>query len=211
MSLDAALGAHGVRVLFADDDLVIVDKPCGLPSQETRSGEAGVIDLLWRAGFAEAALHHRLDQPASGCLALSLSLRANPGLGRTFREHRAERVYHVILAGHLPGATTWERPLDGKAARTHVRPLATASGFTAAEVTLDTGRTHQIRRHAALAGHAVAGDQRHGGDVGRAWSRLALHAARLRLPHPVTGTPIEVAAPLPDDLLPLWRIAGGPG
>lgn len=203
-----ALAAAGIDVLYVDEDLVIVDKPCGTPSQSTRDGEPGVIDRLLRGGLQHACLAHRLDQPASGCLALGLSLEAAAPLSAAFREHRAKRVYHVILVGVLDAPVSWDRPLDGKRARTHVRPLATRSGFTACEVTLDTGRTHQIRRHAAMAGLPIAGDRRHGGDAGRAWPRLALHAVHLTLPHPVQGMPVEARAPLPADLRQLSRLAG---
>jgi len=205
-----ALAPAGVGVLHLDGDLLIVDKPFGVPSQATRTGEPGIIDLLVQAGLGDATLPHRLDRPASGCLALGLSKRAAAPLSAAFREHQAERVYHVLIAGVLERAVTWDRPLDGKPARTHVRPLSTGSGFTACQVRLQTGRTHQIRRHAALAGLPVAGDRRHGGDAGRAWPRLALHAASLTLAHPVHGETISVAAPLPDDLRQLWGIAGGP-
>lgn len=208
--LGADLRAAGVTVLYADEALAIVDKPAGLPSQRTRDGTPGLIEHLWEAGWTEAALHHRLDRPASGCLAIALSSTANTGLAAAFRERIAQRTYRVVLMGPLGQATTWDRPLEHLEARTEVRPLGAQAGFTAAEVHLHTGRTHQIRRHAAMAGCPVVGDRRYGAEAGRAWPRLALHAWRLALPHPTRGARVEVTAPLPDALVRLWRIAGGP-
>ena len=85
--------------------------------------------------------------------------------------------------------------------------------MTVLEAQLHTGRTHQIRRHAAGASHPVIGDRRYGGAAGRAWPRLALHAWQLRLPHPRTGKPLACEALPGEDLLPLltrsgWDTAG---
>ena len=208
--LQRALDELGASVLFADAHVLIVDKPFGLPSQGTRDGEPGLIEHVWRAGMPEATLPHRLDRPASGALAVGLCREVAGPLATAFRDHRAKRVYHVVVAGTVSAPVRWDRPLDGKPARTDAAPLGTASGFTTLEVRLHTGRTHQIRRHAALAGHPVVGDRRHGGELGSAWPRLALHAARLSLPHPAGGRTIQVQAPLPDDLARLWAVAGGP-
>lgn len=208
--LAAALQPHGVEVLYADPSLAIVDKPCGLASQRTAQGEPGLIDLLWEAGFSDAALHHRLDQPASGCLAVAMSAKANPGLANVFRDRTASRIYRVTLMGPLRQSVVWDAPLDGLEARTEVRPLAVKSGFTAAEVRLHTGRTHQIRKHAAMAGLPVVGDHRYGAEAGRAWPRLALHAWSLSLPHPIGGQTITARSEIPQALKRLWQIAGGP-
>jgi 23S rRNA pseudouridine1911/1915/1917 synthase len=76
--------------------------------------------------------------------------------------------------------------------------------FSFLRCTLETGRTHQIRQHALAAGTPVVGDRRYGGAAGRAWPRLALHAAVLRFPHPRTGVPVQVLSPLPADLCALF-------
>ena len=198
-----------MAVLYHDADLALVNKPHGLPSQADKGGQPGLIEHIWRAGFSDAALHHRLDQAASGVLAIAMSRRANPGLARAFQERSAHRVYVAVLGGPI-GTTTWERAIDGQTARTWVEPLGTASGWTAVRLRLDTGRTHQIRRHAAMAGCAVVGDRRYGAELGRAWPRLALHGWRLELRHPIRGDPVAAIAPIPDDLAGIWRSAGGP-
>ena len=77
------------------------------------------------------------------------------------------------------------------------------------ECGLETGRTHQIRRHAAGAGTPVVGDRRHGGAAGRLWPRLALHAVQLRLSHPMSDDPLVVDSPIPADLVELFdRVHG---
>jgi len=193
--------------LIRDRWLLIVDKPSGWPVQPTRAGEANVYEAL-SAAEPYVGLLHRLDRPASGCLLLTLDPTVNARLAAGFREHTIERTYHAILWGRVED-TTWDRPVGERPARTHVRALGHGSGFTAAEITLENGRTHQIRRHAAQAGHPIAGDRRYGGDAGRAWERLALHASALALRHSVTGAPLEVHAPVPADLAALWQLAGG--
>ncbi|MFT7519051.1 MAG: 23S rRNA-/tRNA-specific pseudouridylate synthase [Kiritimatiellia bacterium] len=198
---------HGLKILWQDEHMVVVDKPSGLPSQAGRDGRPGVVELLGSV-LPYVALHHRLDQPASGLMALALSKAANPGLARAFRERSAKRTYHAVL-GCPVKSTRWTQSVDGKSAQTSVEILGEGSGFCAARLRLHTGRKHQIRLHAAMAGAPVVGDRRHGGEVGRAWPRLALHAARLQLEHPVHGGPIDVVSPIPDDLKMLWRLAGG--
>ena len=116
--------------------------------------------------------------------------------------------YLVVVLGVLEGQGVWEAGLDGRSARTDWLSVAHGQGMCVVEATLHTGRTHQIRRHAAEAGHPVVGDRRHGGAVGRAWPRLALHAWRLSLPHPITGQTLSLEALPGPDLVPLLVRAG---
>lgn len=195
-------------IVYQDRWLLAVNKPMGLPTQ-ARADREGMDLFSWvLAREPLAALHHRLDQPASGLVLFAVHPDANKGLTEGFREHRIARRYQVVLAGDAL-AGSWDWPVDGKAARSEVHPLASDNGFTAARVSLDTGRKHQIRIHAAMAGTPVVGDRRYGAEAGRMWDRLALHAAELHLAHPVTGGSLTLRAPLPDDLAPLWEAAGG--
>ncbi len=195
------------RIRFEDTWLLVVDKPSGTPTQRTETGESGLYEALQKA-FPGLALHHRLDRGASGLVIFGKHPDANKGLTTAFRDHAIGRTYLAVLDGEVKDGT-WAKKLDGKDARTDVRALGRGEGATAVEINLHTGRTHQIRRHAALAGRPVLGDRRYGGEVGDRWPRLALHAARLAFKHPVTGARVELDSPMPDDLIVLWRAAGG--
>lgn len=196
--------------VFADRWLLVVDKPAGLATQATRAGEPGLYDQL-QAHERYLGLHHRLDQPASGLVLFTRDKAVNGAIAAGFRDHTIARTYLAVLwGGPLDDRTTWDVPLDGKRARTHVTVLGRDAGLSACRVVLETGRLHQIRRHAAMAGHPILGDRRYGGQAGRELSRLALHAAGLGLEHPRTHERLDLRAPLPDDLREAWVRAGGP-
>jgi 23S rRNA (cytosine1962-C5)-methyltransferase len=186
-----------MREVYRDRWLVVVDKPSGLPTQAGRDGRPGVFERL-RAQEAYVGLHHRLDTPASGLVLLSLDRAANVNLSLAFKQHTIERTYAVWVLGR-PGQGSWRADLDDKAAITHFESLAPGR-ISRLTVRLETGRTHQIRRHAQTAGHPVIGDRRHGGAAGTLHPRLALHAWKLHLKHPVTGEDLHLEAPIPADL-----------
>ncbi len=192
--------------VYRDRWLWVVDKPAGLATQD--DGGDDLVSLL-RPQVPYLGVHHRLDQPASGLVLFTTHESVNAAIAEGFREHKIRRTYLAVLDGDLEAPVTWAWKVDGKNARTHTAPLGRAGGRTAVELTLETGRKHQIRVHAALAGLPLVGDRRYGGDSGRAWPRLALHAARLALDHPAGAGPLAIEAALPADLLPLWERSGG--
>jgi hypothetical protein len=110
----------------------------------------------------------------------------------------------VAVLGDPGPEGRWEGPVDGLPAATRFVREGQRGAFSFLRCTLETGRTHQIRQHALAAGTPVVGDRRYGGAAGRAWPRLALHAAVLRFPHPRTGVPVQVLSPLPADLCALF-------
>ena len=193
-------------VCHQDKWLLAVNKPCGLPTQSPRGGGENLFDRL-RGDHRYVGLHHRLDTPASGLVLFTLSRSVNSAIADGFRSHTIQRRYQVVVVGNPGESGTWEDPLDGKAARTHWARLSSAGGMSILEVHLETGRTHQIRRHAVAAGHPVAGDRRHGGAAGHLWDRLALHAMGLDFVHPITGQALSLEAPLPADLTAVWAQA----
>ncbi len=192
------------RPVFQDSWILVIDKPSGLPSQPNRGGGANVHDLL-RSQFDYVGLHHRLDTPASGLMVLALDKRANKGLADGFRAHNIRREYKVAVLGDPGAKGTWDAPIDGRPATTHWTRISGAGGVSHLEISLETGRTHQVRRHSVQQGHPVLGDRRHGGAAGRLWPRLALHAWRLHLTHPVTGEPLVFESKLPADLASLFE------
>lgn len=189
---------------YRDEVLVVVDKPCGLPSQAGREGGARHVYGILSAAEPYVGLHHRLDTPASGLLLLTLSKSVNAVVSSLFAERKVERRYLMALVGDPGPAGSWDGPLDGRPAETQWRRLAHADGLSLLEARLITGRTHQLRRHAADAGFPLVGDRRHGGAAGRLWPRLALHAWRLRFPHPRTGEEVRVQSDPHADLEPLF-------
>jgi 23S rRNA pseudouridine1911/1915/1917 synthase len=183
-------------VVYEDAWLLAVDKPAGLPVAATRQA-AGALDERLRARHAGAVVMHRLDRAASGLVLVALAAEARAGMQAQLSAQAVVREYVAAVAGRLtPSAGRWTAPVAGKPAATQFR--VTRAGDRASELalTLETGRTHQIRVHAAAAGHPVVGDDRHGGPPA---ARLLLHACRLALTHPHTGAPLVLEAPPPAD------------
>ena len=184
---------------YRDAYLLIVDKPAGLATQSGRTPGPNLFDAL-RAEEPYVALHHRLDTPVSGLVLFSLSQEVNAQITEAFRSHRIERRYHGFVLGSPPADGIWDERLEDRPARTHFERIGTNGQMSGLLLTLETGRKHQIRRHAANAGFPLLGDRRYGGAAGTLHPRVALHASHLQWTHPITGEPLEVTAPLPDDL-----------
>ncbi|MBM3694458.1 MAG: RluA family pseudouridine synthase [Actinobacteria bacterium] len=222
-------------VVYEDEHLAVVDKPTGVVVHPGAGGGSGTLaaGLLARwpglRGVGEEGrwgLVHRLDQDTSGLLVVALSEAAFPVLRRMMARHEAERTYLALVRGIPEAATgTIEAPLGrdprrrgrvrvdpaGRAARTHYRRRAAWRNRDLAllELTLETGRTHQIRVHLSAIGHPLVADRRYGRDDGLA-PRLFLHAARLRFTHPITGAEVLVESPLPADLQEALEALGEP-
>ena len=139
---------------------------------------------------------------------LSLDRAANRPMTEALRAGRIDRRYRVVVVGSPGEEGVWDNDLEGQTARTRWRCLSRQQGMSVLECHLETGRTHQIRRHAQLAGCPVIGDRRYGGAAGRLWKRLALHAYRLGFVHPVTAEVMDFVSSCPSDLAPLLERAG---
>ncbi|HYD29262.1 MAG TPA: RluA family pseudouridine synthase [Azospirillaceae bacterium] len=229
---DAA--ALHARVLFRDDDVIVIDKPAGLAVQggtDTKKHLDGMLDAL-RFGHAERPrLVHRLDKDTSGVLVLARSAFAAAKLADAFRTKDARKYYWAVTVG-VP--KTFQGKIDAplsKAGGGHRERMAAAdedgkraislyqvvehAGKKAAFVTLwpITGRTHQLRVHMAVIGTPILGDGKYGGQgaflAGAEVPRqLHLHARRLIVPHPRGGRPIDVTAPLPPHMVATWKYLG---
>ena len=195
---------HPFREVFRDAHLLVVEKPFGLASQPTRDGRDNLYACLCETEDY-VGLHHRLDTPASGLILLSLDRSVNAQLSRDFQARRIERRYQAVVVGRPPDTGVLSGSLDGKPAKTHYTRVATHQALSLLELRLETGRTHQIRRHTAQAGFPIVGDRRYGGSAGRLWDRLALHASSLSLNHPVSGERLQLSCPIPEDLIELFR------
>ena len=212
------------RVLYEDDDLLVLNKPSGLAVHGGSGVSLGAIELLRaiRGPRANLELVHRLDRDTSGALLIAKRAGALRALHAQFRDGTVDKRYLALLIGRWPGrARTVDAPLvtderrggerhvrvdaAGKEAITHFVPLERFPEAVLAEVHLTTGRTHQIRVHAASVGHPVAGDERYGSaddPIVRAHGlkRLFLHSRSLGFQSPRRGEPITVEAPLGEDL-----------
>ena len=214
-------------VLYQDAHVMVVDKPAGMLSVPSAPGlrdedtalrrvQEYARRLKPRGWFAERV--HRLDRDTSGALAYALSAEARAGLIQTFRDHRIERVYLAVVAGEprqqqgvvdAPLREEWSGGRLGvargdepsRSALTRWRVRERLAGLALLEVTLETGRQHQIRAHLAHVGMPVLGDTVYGRALPEQPApRPLLHAWRLAFAHPVTGERVAVESPVPEDL-----------
>jgi 23S rRNA pseudouridine1911/1915/1917 synthase len=217
----------GLRVLYEDDALLVIDKPAGLLAVplERKSALPSVFDELqehFRArGMRRPFVVHRIDRDTSGLVVFAKNPSAREALKDQFKRREPERIYWAVVYGHpAPPTGTWRDHLvwDRKALiqkETHPKdPLAkdavcdyrVLESFRDAsliEVRLRTGRRNQIRIQARLRGHTLVGERRYvyGPDMLRtiAFERQALHARRLAFQHPEDGRLLEFESPLPPD------------
>jgi 23S rRNA pseudouridine1911/1915/1917 synthase len=218
------------RLLYADADLVAVDKPAGVPAQPTLTSDRGTLPELVAALLGSpVTLVHRLDRETSGVTVLARTRAAAAALAEAFRTGAPEKTYFALCArtpsppeGRLDAplgkdpARAGLRRVDprGDAAATRYRTLRAGPLAALVEASPETGRTHQIRVHLAHLGAPLLGDPRYGGArrVGEvAIPRVLLHARRLVVPHPATGARLVLEAPVPEDLLAVERaLLGAP-
>ncbi len=212
---------NDIPILFEDGEALVIDKPGGLPIERPRAGGRSLEDHLeaLKLGFQRPPVPvHRIDTDTSGCLLLARNPKALRRFSAAFEARQVEKRYLGVLAGDPPGdegtidlALTkissaeagWRMiaAKKGKPSITHWRVVQRLNGLTLIEFRPETGRTHQIRIHAAHAlGHALLGDPVYGDERGAA--RTMLHAAGLTVPREGKG-PIVAVAPMPADFLAL--------
>jgi 23S rRNA pseudouridine1911/1915/1917 synthase len=228
---EAATGP-ALEALLDDADVLVVDKPPGLPVEPAVPGAPSVVGAASRLGVfdvegrARPGLAHRLDRDTSGALLLARHDRALAALKRSFQAGEVVKEYLALVAGAPPDEgrldTPYGRsPVDPRRFTTKVASARRArlsfvverrlAGAALLRVVLDTGRTHQIRVQLAEAGFPVLGDPVYG-LASAALPRQGLHATRLAFPRPADGARIAIEAPLPDDLArALEALAPPPG
>jgi 23S rRNA pseudouridine1911/1915/1917 synthase len=210
-----------LRIAYEDEHLLVVDKPAGLVVHPG-AGHAGgtlVHGLLGRGAAGgdpeRPGIVHRLDRDTSGLLVVSRTEEAYEGLQALVRRHALEREYLALVRGRPRSRKgrveapigrdrrdPTRRSLDTespKDAVTHFEVVELLPAHALLRVTLETGRTHQIRVHLAAIGLPVAGDRTYGVPE-RGLERQFLHAGRLAFAHPVTGARVEARSLLPPDL-----------
>lgn len=228
-------------VLHEDDHLIVVNKPAGMVVHPAAGHHSGTLvnALLGRySGLPKQSsgpshrpgIVHRLDKETSGILVVARDEDTMTALGRLFHEHDIEREYEALVWGDLPESGTIDAPIgrspgnrkkfavvdNGKHAVTHWKVIERFGFLTRVNITLETGRTHQIRVHMSSKGWPVLGDSTYGGkmhglarlkagerELGRQiltiMQRQALHAKVLGFIHPDSGEHVHFEAPLPND------------
>jgi 23S rRNA pseudouridine1911/1915/1917 synthase len=186
-----------------------VNKPAGIVVQQRmhEPDEVFLHDVVQRY-TSPAFLMQRLDRGTSGVIFFSKRADINVRLTRRFEKKQIRKHYLALCEGQLAESQTIDAPIarigaikfgirdHGKTAVTHVYPLEAHEHGSLVDITLETGRTHQIRVHLSAIGHPLAGDWLYGD---RDTTRPMLHAARLEMTHPLTNEPLRVSAPVPQD------------
>jgi 23S rRNA pseudouridine1911/1915/1917 synthase len=218
----------GLTVLYADDDIVVVDKPVGVAAHPSpgwtgptvTGGLAALGHRLSTSGAEERkGIVHRLDAGTTGVMVVATSEHAYTALKRAFKERTVDKRYHAVAQGHPdPSSGTIDAPIDrhprhdhrfavvagGRASITHYDTLEAFPAASLLDIHLETGRTHQIRVHLSAMRHPLVGDLVYGADPTLAarlkLTRQWLHARKLSFAHPADGRWVEFTSPYPDDL-----------
>ncbi|WP_422012356.1 RluA family pseudouridine synthase [Roseateles sp.] len=232
--------AREFPVIFEDEHLLVIDKPAGVAVHGGSGVSYGVIEALRRARPTAKFLElvHRLDKETSGLLMIAKKRSALVHLQDQLRERQGPKAmgktYAALVWGDWPAklkvidvplvkfvgsdGERWVRPgkdgeEDAKRSISLVKVVQRTPQFSLLDVTIKTGRTHQIRVHLQQAGHAIVGDPKYGDfernrDLARGpakFDRMFLHARRLQFTHPATGAQIALEAPLPPECEKLTR------
>jgi 23S rRNA pseudouridine1911/1915/1917 synthase len=216
-------------VAYEDEALIVVDKPSGVVVHPAKGHESGTLAqaLADRAAGGEdpyrAGIVHRLDRDTSGLLVVAKSDDVHRRLKALLQARELSRRYLTLVDGIPPAHSgTIDAPIgrdrrdrvlhsidtdSPREARTHFDLLEPLRHEALLRVSLETGRTHQIRVHMQAIGHPVLGDHAYGGPERFGLQRQFLHAERLAFPHPLTGAEIDVSSPLPEDLAAALELA----
>jgi len=215
-----------LSVVYEDNHLLVLNKPAGLLSQGDNSQAESLVDLVTsylkqkyaKPGNVYVGLVHRLDRNVSGVMLVARTSKAASRLSEQFRRKAVQKTYLAVIEGQPAAAegevVSWlagagdhhgitraeTEAFDGaKESRLRYTVLTSRGGFSLVRVQPITGRRHQIRAQMALLGHPLLGDVKYGSSWRLADHRLALHASRLALEHPVGGRTLDFEAPLPED------------
>jgi len=230
-----------LRIVFEDAHLLVVDKPSGMVVHPAPGHPGGTLvnavlfrcrDLSGIGGVLRPGIVHRLDKDTSGLLVVAKTDEAHRGLAAQFKDHLVKKTYQVLVHGDIGAEEgvvdlpVGRHPVDrkkmsvssrrGKEALSRWRVAERYGIATLLEVTIETGRTHQIRVHLNALGYPVVGDRIYGKKANvktamnddptrrlKNMERQALHACRLSFTHPVTGEALTFMSPLPEDMVGL--------
>ena len=212
-----------LRVVHADEHLLVLDKPSGLLAVPGRGPEnQDCLSARVQAIYPDALIVHRLDMATSGLVVMARGLDAQRRLSLAFEQRRVHKRYVAVVVGELHNPQTdngWNlidlplivdwmaRPRSkvdheiGKPSRTHWRVASEAPplpGTTRLDLEPVTGRSHQLRVHLLAIGHPIVGDPLYASEAQQALApRLLLHALSIEVPHPTSGQPVRFESPCP--------------
>jgi tRNA pseudouridine32 synthase/23S rRNA pseudouridine746 synthase/23S rRNA pseudouridine1911/1915/1917 synthase len=202
----------GLKILYEDRYMIVIDKPIGLLSVPLDEGDykRHALGLLRQHCDSDQIFAvHRIDRETSGILLFARGKQSEDRFDVLFENHDILREYFAIVEGQVKdNEGTWKSNLlelpsfhvidspEGKGAVTHYKVIRRSTKYTYLKLRLETGRKHQIRVHCQMAGHPVVGDQRYG-SVENPLKRLCLHACTLGFIHPFTKKDVEFSSPLP--------------
>jgi len=207
-----------MHVIYEDNHLLVVNKPAGQLVQGDQTGRGTLLEEArgWlkekyaKPGRVFLGLVHRLDRPASGVLVLARTSKAAARLSAEIRSHRPRKIYWAQVAGEVPPQGTWNDRIErkefssrlvaapaGREALLNYQRLAFDRGVSLVEITLETGRHHQIRVQFAHRGFPILGDRRYGSQQFFADDAIALHARAMFIHHPTLGEEMHFVAEPP--------------
>ena len=235
-----------LNILHEDDDLLVIDKPAGLVVHPAPGHPSGTLvnALLYHCrslsgigGEERPGIVHRLDKDTSGLLLVAKHDRSHRHLSAQLKSRELQRRYRALVHGKMPAQEgTIDAPVGrhpyqrkkmavvergGRGARTHYRVLDAWGALSLLDLSLETGRTHQIRVHLASLGHPVLGDATYGPGARlwpgkpaleramRTFPRQALHAAQVRFQRPTHGGNMTFSSPVPADMAALLTLLQG--
>lgn len=228
---------EGFRIVYQDDDIIVVDKPAGVAAHPSVGWDGPTVPgCLLALGLQIATsgaperqgIVQRLDVGTSGLMTLAKSEISYSRLKQSFRDRTVHKVYHAVIQGLAdPLAGTFEAPIgrhpkaefkfavmnDGKHSVTHYKTVEAFKAASLVEIVLETGRTHQIRVHFSAFRHPLVGDTMYGADPTLAakvgLDRQWLHATRLSFKHPTTGLNVEFTSEYPAELVHALEVLRG--
>ena len=211
-----------LNIVYEDNDLLVVNKPKGMVVHPAPGHYTGTLvnalmfhckdSLSGINGIIRPGIVHRIDKDTSGLLIVAKNDNAHNGLAAQIKSHSFTRRYEAVVLGGISENGTVNAPIarhkidrkkmavtpDGREAITHYEVIENYSKYTHLRLTLETGRTHQIRVHTAYIGHPIAGDPVYGDGRPKWLEGQCLHAREIGFIHPITGKELLFTSPLPE-------------
>jgi tRNA pseudouridine32 synthase/23S rRNA pseudouridine746 synthase/23S rRNA pseudouridine1911/1915/1917 synthase len=218
---------EGIEILYEDDHLVVLYKPAGILSVATHYDLSYNVHAFLKKRFHNRRVYpvHRLDRDVSGVMIFAYTEEAQDHLKKQFEEHSILRQYIAVVEGDLqPSQGTWQSylyedknyyvksvsdPSLGQLATTHYKVIQRRKNTSTLLITLETGRKNQIRVHCKESGHPILGDKKYSSSKKQESNRVALHAYKLGIQHPILEKPMSFQREAPEEFSSyLPRITG---